>query len=336
MLTSASTCGPSFRYCCQREEEEAAWLAADLVPLRLQRLGSRDWFTSRTSACGILPRLYSRLGGRHGGGWGADGGKFADEDAKMDGEGSAAAALREEALELFKRLAADGTPLVRRAASTALADMGSALAGGTLSATGSAVGAEAAGEDDPMSGKAYAVGVAAAAAATGAAATGASSTRDGFNVDTGDITAAAVPPPVPAAIKVTAATQAAGAAATQALFSVLLAFSTDEQDSVRLMSVDGSVALARLLNGGNAPTTDGSAASLAILAAFTDVRLQLLQTVLTLGADKSWRVRWSVANRLSELAAGFGSALTTERLLPMFEVLLGVSGTAGGAAWRRV
>jgi serine/threonine-protein phosphatase 2A regulatory subunit A len=277
-----------------------------------QRLGTRDWFTSRTSACGILPRLFARLGQRKEGGEGKAG-----DESKMELEIGGGSACREDALELYRRLAADDTPLVRRAACTALADMGSALAGGVLKLP--PCFSDGVSDDDPMGRKptaAAAVAVAAAAVVAG--------TRDGLNVETGDITAASVPPPVPSAIAVSASSRAAGSDAALTLLPVLLAFSRDDQDSVRLVSVDACVALAWLVNGGNASTVNSSSEAAAALSTFSDTRLQVLQITTDAGKDKSWRVRWSVANRLSELADAFGPALSTERLLPLFETMLSV------------
>jgi serine/threonine-protein phosphatase 2A regulatory subunit A len=59
-----------------------------------------------------------------------------------------------------------------------------------------------------------------------------------------------------------------------------------------------------------------------ILSKYASERASVLGIVAALSKDHSWRVRWSVANRLSELADAFGRQLTTERLLPRFQDLL--------------
>lgn len=138
------------------------------------------------------------------------------------------------------------------------------------------------------------------------------------------MTAAAVPPPVPRAVTVTASSPEAGAGAVKALLPVLVAVARDDQDSIRLLAVDNCVALARLLNGGMLSVTDGAPEGARALAVNADLRRLLLDLIGTLANDRAWRVRWSVANRLGELAGAFGAAVTTERLLPAFEGLLGV------------
>jgi serine/threonine-protein phosphatase 2A regulatory subunit A len=62
------------------------------VPL-VKRLSSGNWFTSRTSACGLYSSAYSRSG----------------------------PATQEELRRMFGQLCRDDTPMVRRAAATHLA-----------------------------------------------------------------------------------------------------------------------------------------------------------------------------------------------------------------------
>jgi len=309
----------------------------------VQRFGGRDWFTSRTSACGLLPTLYSRLsaasrtaGGGRGGAAGGDG---------KEAEGDRFTTVAAEAFALFSRLSVDDVPMVRRAASHAFHDMGTALAGGVLAppavgpspATGptepltAGSGAGIMAEDSKMiedtgrvvgarSSTGGAAGVGSTSTAAGGAGSG--STRDGFNVDTGDMSAAAVPPPVPQAIVVSAASLHDGAVAATNLLPLLNGFSRDDQDSVRLLAVDDCVALAWLVNGGMVDVVHDAAAEAAILSKNTDVRSAVVNAVLSLAGDRAWRVRWSLANRFSELASAFGRAITSERLLPVFQVLL--------------
>lgn len=327
------------------------------------RFGRHDWFTSRAASCGLLPRLYAALPSRAGhkapgagsaAAAAAAEGKDADvdlaavvTDAAAGAAPEAADATREAALALYARLASDETPMVRRAASAVLPDMGSAVAGGALPDAAAALregaasgpqeperapagGAGAAGADPRDTGVVSARGGSGGAAGAGGSGSGGGArSHDGLNVDTGDMSAAAVPPPVPRAVTVTAASPDAGAAAVKALLPVLVALARDEQDSVRLQAVDSCVALARLLNGGMVSVVDGTPEGARALAANADLRRLLLDLIGTLASDRAWRVRWSVANRLGELAGAFGAAVTTERLLPAFEALLGVSALAG-------
>lgn len=315
-------------------------LADHVWPL-VQRFGARDWFTSRTSACGLLPTLYSRLSAasKAGGGGRAS---AVGGDGK-EGEGDRFASVAAEAFALFSRLSVDDVPMVRRAASHAFHDMGTALAGGVLApplpgpspSAGPTepltVGPGGGAEDGKMledTGKV--IGRASSSGGSGAGGVGAGGagagssggTRDGFNVDTGDMSAAAVPPPVPQAIVVSAASLHDGAVAATNLLPLLNGFSRDDQDSVRLLAVDDCVALARLVNGGMVDVVHDAAAEEAILAKNGDVRSAVVNAVLALAGDRAWRVRWSLANRFSELANAFGRAITTERLLPVFQVLL--------------
>jgi len=70
----------------------AGHITEHFVPL-LIRLATGDWFTSRTSACGLFGSAYART-----------------EDQK----------LRAELRAHFKKLAEDETPMVRRSAGNAM------------------------------------------------------------------------------------------------------------------------------------------------------------------------------------------------------------------------
>ena len=77
----------------------------------------------------------------------------------------------------------------------------------------------------------------------------------------------------------------------------------DDQDSVRLLSVENCVALARLL-----PPDENITYVLPVIRAATQ--------------DKSWRVRYMVAEQFTELAAAVGPEITRTDLIPAFVVLL--------------
>lgn len=347
----------------------------------------RDWFTARTSACGVLPRVVQRLplGGKGptkeqgstrptGGSAGMDLDHETPSPVHADSDAAAAAAAaggdgassgsRSDAFALYSRLSNDETPMVRRAASLALHDMATALSGGSLSGGapgpgGSGSKATAGGDrmedEEEDGGSSGGDGKAAAAAAAAVAA--AIKLADGYNVDTGDVSNSAVPPPVPPAVRVAVGSPAAGDAAARQLLPLLDVFSRDDQDSVRLLAMDNATAIAKLVPKGAAAAASAAGPTGAAggeggaTAAFgaTGVMESLLGVVSALAGDKSWRVRWSVANRFSEFAhavalgpsaaaaapvAGAGPVAPTSggvpasRLLPLFERLLAVSGGA--------
>lgn len=307
-----------------------------------------------------------------------DGGAAA---AAAGGSGSGAVS-RDDVLALYSRLAGDDSPLVRRAVCSVMPALGTALAGGVLpvppvaprpAAAGGPVEPATAGAASTAAARgmvadtgAVVAGTAGGAGTAGAAAASSSSSAsggDGFNVDTGDPTTAAIPPPVPPAITVAAADEASGALAAAALLPVLGALARDDQDSVRLLSVDACVALARLANGGMTSLTGGvigsspsaaaaaaaggaagggaattSDAAAGILSRNVDLRESLTKTALALAGDRSWRIRWSFANRVSELADALGVTITRERLLPAFDELLAdpEAEVSGGDGWRSV
>lgn len=263
----------------------------------LKRLGERDWFTSRTSACGLIARMCSRLPAK-----GANVGGHSDgkDDAMEDVDGPS----RQEIFDFFQRLCStDEVPMVRRSAAAALADIGTAMAGGALqvpSLTSPLLGANNHSDSKSDEGGA-------GSGLLGVDATSASES---------------VPPAIPRAVTVNCASQDSGAYAAGQLLPLLRAFARDEQDGVRLLAVDGAVALLRLLNGGMRSGEGDAADVAAMLARFPDERQQVLAVVAALCTDRAWRVRWSVANRLSELADACGRSITVDHLLPRYGDLL--------------
>jgi len=73
------------------------------------------------------------------------------------------------------------------------------------------------------------------------------------------------------------------------LTPLFLLFAEDEQDSVRLLAIQSAAALARLVG------TDGNDKT-------------VKPTTLKLAADKSWRVRWSVASSFCDVCEGLAAA----------------------------
>jgi serine/threonine-protein phosphatase 2A regulatory subunit A len=270
------------------------------------------------------------------GGAGAEQKESEDEDDAMD-TGAAATALSAADVEallalaprvwsLYRRLTTDQIPNVRRAACNALADISTAVAQGYVPVPRRAATASVASAASASASSAALASGGAGAAASGAllSATGAvdgvkpdaaaAAAPDGYNVDTGDITASSVPPPVPVPIAVSAASPALGRASADLLVPFLRHFAGDAQDSVRLLSVDACVALSHIRS---AATAAGSAAAAAATGSTTEAAV-----ALGLSRDSSWRVRWSLANRLSEVAAALPAPVVRRDLGPVLDALL--------------
>lgn len=79
--------------------------------------------------------------------------------------------------------------------------------------------------------------------------------------------------------------------------------SNDEQDSIRIQVVPNCVAFSSVLP--------------------QEVKLRhILPVVMLIASDKSWRVRWSLANQLHEIAQVFGEQVSNSSLSTVFETLL--------------
>ncbi|KJH48794.1 HEAT repeat protein [Dictyocaulus viviparus] len=195
------------------------------IPM-LKRLATGDWFTSRTSACGLFSVAYPRV----------------------------SPAIKAELRSLFRQLCRDDTPMVRRAAASKLGDFAkvrlleylfktkllSKFRYGKLSILLMAVILLQVFERD-------------------------------YLVDE--------------------------------LHSMFCDLAVDEQDSVRLLAVEGCIAMAGLLS--------------------EDSRRDLVRPVLAgLMDDKSWRVRFMVAEKLTEIQEAIGEEMTITELVPAFTNLL--------------
>jgi hypothetical protein len=75
-----------------------------------------------------------------------------------------------------------------------------------------------------------------------------------------------------------------------ALLPTFLSLAEDEQDSVRLQTVQNAVAFATII----------------------PPQAQVLPVVLATAADRSWRVRWSVASKFDHLCQALGPEITGE------------------------
>lgn len=78
---------------------------------------------------------------------------------------------------------------------------------------------------------------------------------------------------------------------------------SDDQDSVRLLTVEGLIVIAQQLTS-------------------AEVKDQLLKQIKSTISDKSWRVRYMAANHFNELAEAVGNELVREELIGLYVQLL--------------
>lgn len=260
----------------------AALHASHLFPL-LRRVATGDWFTSRISACALFACTYRGL-----------------PVQRVD--------LRTECLSLFKQLAGDDTPMVRRAAASNLGDLARAVAEvePALVATELVPIFCQLVDDEQDSVRLLVVENAAAVAAL--------------------------------IIPGTAPLKAASAAERGASTAAAGGTSGDKSPAA---AAAGSSSGSGADGGGPAAMTDGpgdvapSASGSAAPANQDDDGLPLtpvepnpqrddfvLPVVRKFVADKSWRVRYMVADQLSDLCDALGSRATRSELLPSFLRLL--------------
>jgi len=179
----------------------------------VQKLGERDWLTSRTSACSILPLLYTRL-------------------PEQDG-----ASARMGAFDLFNRLCSSGeeVPVVRRTAALEFPAFAAALAGGTLTVTSD--------DQGKVIGSVVIKGKGVSKRAAEPELSVMLSAALGTDVEAAPL--ASSPP-----ITVSASSEAAGGGASMRLLPLAQGLTRDSQDGVRMLAVNACVALSRLANGG--------------------------------------------------------------------------------------
>lgn len=87
------------------------------------------------------------------------------------------------------------------------------------------------------------------------------------------------------------------------LLNIFSRFYKDEQDSVRMQGIDSCVCFAQHLPP-------------------TKVNAYLLPYIKKFAEDKSWRIRYLVADRIMDLAAGIGFEQAKDSLLPYFAAFL--------------
>ena len=75
----------------------------------------------------------------------------------------------------------------------------------------------------------------------------------------------------------------------------------DDQDSVRLLAVEAGIAVAALLPS-------------------ADVEQLIMPTLRQSAEDKSWRVRYMVADKFTDLQKAVGPEITKTDLVPAFQV----------------
>ncbi|CAG0921341.1 unnamed protein product [Notodromas monacha] len=178
-------------------QHSIADLENQFVPL-IRRLSAGDWFTSRTSACGLFSVAYPRV----------------------------STSIKAELRGQFRQLCQDDTPMVRRGAACKLGEFAQAIEIEFLKSD---------------------------------------------------------------------------------LIPMFVNLASDEQDSVRLLAVDGCVAIARLLTKNGNPD---------------DTAEYIMPTLKASAEDKSWRVRFMVAEKFTDLQEAVGEELSKTELVGHFCALL--------------
>jgi serine/threonine-protein phosphatase 2A regulatory subunit A len=87
------------------------------------------------------------------------------------------------------------------------------------------------------------------------------------------------------------------------ILPLFLRLTNDDQDTVRLLTVEDLVQIAKMF------TPD-------------ECRQYLLSTLRSLGQDRSWRVRYMVATHFNELCEALGESITREEMVTLFVSLI--------------
>lgn len=302
-----------------------------LFPL-VRRLATGDWFTSRISACALFSITYTRVP--------------ADR-----------ADLRSEILQLYKTLACDETPMVRRAASSNIGHVARAVAAiepaliasdllpvfsdlvddeqdsvrllvvENAAVFASLLAASASSEASDASkttGTDVAGNSPTQSQADPAAATFAMSDGDTPAPESPATDMAAAPPDSAqtagkseneSAVSDTTMETSGSGGATAASVAGTISDSTREPSASAGADSSGGV----IGQDTSAPSgAEGEGGEERVVAA----RDRIIAMVRSFAADKSWRVRYMVADQLSELCAALGPQATREDLLPAFLLLL--------------
>jgi HEAT repeats len=296
-----------------------------LFPL-VRRLATGDWFTSRISACALFATAYLRVP-------------------------SDRADLRSEVLNMYKTLARDETPMVRRAASSNIGHVARAVAQldpALVSSDLLPVFADLV-DDEQDSVRLLVVENAAvfiallaasvpSALSTSPAMPSSSSPSSTTVKPTKSTNRDAIPKnstsPAGRADGSSADNQADASASTEMPEGPLSApddesmEATESSVEIEADEIVPKTATPSASAGSSAVDTSTAGASSSSPGAVTDstevnpVHERVITMVRSFAADKSWRVRYMVANQLSELCAALGPRATREDLLPAFLHLL--------------
>jgi HEAT repeat protein len=267
-----------------------------LFPL-VRRLATGDWFTSRISACALFAITYVRVPPEH-------------------------SDLRAEVLSMFKTLARDETPMVRRAAASNIGHVARAVAqvdGRLVSSELLPIFADLV-DDEQDSVRLLVVENAAVLASLLSQAGGSCLNVNGRGMADGSVVSV-------------------GEGSASFMSDV-----NDAHASGASKSVSGSDASSKLSGPADevmndSPPTDSNAAktdsahdvsesqgreggNCSFSPESNPCHLKIIGIVRSFASDKSWRVRYMVADQLSELCAALGPRAAREDLLPAFLNLL--------------
>lgn len=276
-----------------------------LFPL-VRRLATGDWFTSRISACSLFSVAYLRVP--------------ADR-----------ADLRAEILDMYKSLARDETPMVRRAASSNIGHVASAVAqiDPCLVSTELLPVFAALVDDEQDSVRLLVVENAAVFASLvcqttsghhgGAEASQASppataGTSQHATADSQELVDAEMTPASQRGTPTADSTDAKGVSEANAVDTVMQSEPT-EQEGAKETAPRGTAVPASDPNASGFPAVSDDGTS-------NHSHERMVAMVRSFAGDKSWRVRYMVADQLSELCIALGPDTTREDLLPAFLHLL--------------
>jgi len=83
------------------------------------------------------------------------------------------------------------------------------------------------------------------------------------------------------------------------LLSIFASLQTDQQDIVRMAGVESCILFASKISA-------------------SQVNAQLVPCIKKFGEDKSWRIRYLVADKIIDIAQAFGPEITKSKLVPLY------------------
>ncbi|KAF8567943.1 Serine/threonine-protein phosphatase 2A regulatory subunit A beta isoform [Paragonimus westermani] len=236
----------------------------------VHHLAAGDWFTSRTSACALLSTAYPRV----------------------------RAALRQELLEILKKLATDETPMVKRAVAGRLGELALVMVGGEAKGVGNKTPIQNGSIQNNSCGTETKDSKAFAGPVDEQQSTAVSLGGD-VSITDGSTGTPASPPSNDLALDPSVERNNLLTVIVPMLSDLIL----DDQESVRLMAVESLVGIVQALG----PTESA-----------VDV-VELIQNTVS---DMSWRVRCMVAERFIDLFVSLDPTVARSRLVPIFLELL--------------